>query len=272
MELDDAYDNVGYIPNAMSYPPSWSEKAAAYRESLKAEGRAELDIRYGDTERQAFDLFHPKGAPQGTMVFVHGGYWRRFDRSYWSHFAAGALAKGFSVAMPSYDLCPDVRIADITQQIARAVEIIAEHGSSPMVLTGHSAGGHLVSRMCEPGRLSDTTANQVARIIPISPVSDLRPLLRTSMNELFHLTEDSAAAESPVLMTNRLPIPVSVWVGANERPAFLDQARWQSEAWSCPLHIAPGKHHFDVIDALTDPDSDMMRDILSQTAPASFLS
>jgi len=272
MELDDAYDNVGYIPNAMSYPPSWSEKAAAYRESLRAEGRAELDIRYGDTERQAFDLFHPKGARQGTMVFVHGGYWRRFDRSYWSHFAAGALAKNVSVAMPSYDLCPAVRIADITRQITRMVEAIAEKVDGPLVLTGHSAGGQLVSRLCEPGRLRDTTAERVKRIIPISPVSDLRPLLQTSMNELFRLTEETAVAESPALMTNRLPIPVSVWVGADERPAFLDQARWQSEAWSCPIHVVPGKHHFDVIDALTDPDSDMMRDILGQTTPASFLS
>lgn len=263
MELDDAYDNVGHIPDAMSYPPRWLQAAATFREALLASGRATLGISYGDTERQAFDLFHPEGDAKGIMVFVHGGYWRRFDRSHWSHLAKGVLAHGYAVAMPSYDLCPQVRIDDITRQVTRAVDIIAEHGSGPIILTGHSAGGHLVSRMCEPGRLSDATVNRLHRIIPISPVSDLRPLLRTSMNELFQLTEDSAAAESPVLMTSRLSIPTSVWVGADERPAFLDQARWQSEAWSCPLHIAPGTHHFDVIDALSDPGSEMMADVLS---------
>ena len=263
MELDDAYDNVGYIPEAMSYPPRWSEAAALFRATLSSEGRAALGISYGDTERQAFDLFRPNDEAIGTMVFVHGGYWRRFDRGYWSHFAAGALAKGFSVSMPSYDLCPDVRIADITQQITRAIEVIAEKTDGPLILTGHSAGGQLVSRMCEPGRLQHATAERVRRIVPISPVSDLRPLLQTSMNELFQLTEETATSESPVSMTHRLPMPVSIWVGADERPAFLDQARWQSETWSCPLHIAKGKHHFDVIDALIDPASEMMKDILS---------
>ncbi len=261
MELDDAYDNVGYIPDAMSYPPRWAKAAGAYRDALIAEGRALLGLPYGGTERQAFDLFHPKGAAKGALVFVHGGYWRRFDRSFWSHLSEGALAHEYCVAMPSYDLCPEVRIADITQQITRAVETIAEHVEGPLILTGHSAGGHLVSRICEPGLLRETTAQRVKRIVPISPVSDLRPLLHTSMNELFKLTKESAAAESPVLMTHRLSVPVSIWVGSEERPAFLDQAEWQSKAWSCPLHIAPNKHHFDVIDALSDPDSEMMKDV-----------
>ncbi len=272
MDLDDAYDNVGHIPDAMAYPPRWSDVAQAFRDNLQAEGRAALGVPYGETERQAFDLFLPEGTAIGTVVFVHGGYWRRFDRSYWSHLSAGALAHGFSVAMPSYDLCPNVRIAQITDQITLATEVIAKQVSGPLVLTGHSAGGHLVSRMCEPGRLQDTTEKRIRRIIPISPVSDLRPLLRTSMNELFQLTDKTAAAESPVFMADRLAIPVSVWVGADERPAFLDQARWQSEAWSCPLNIAPGKHHFDVIDALADPTSDMMQDILVKDTVASFLS
>jgi hypothetical protein len=51
---------------------------------------------------------------------------------------------------------------------------------------------------------------------------------------------------------------VTVWVGADERPAFLDQARWLAETWGCGHVVAPGKHHFDVIDALADPDSQMV--------------
>ena len=38
-------------------------------------------------------------------------------------------------------------------------------------------------------------------------------------------------------------------------PAFLWQARLLSEAWDCPWHVARGRHHFDVIDDLADPDS-----------------
>jgi arylformamidase len=46
-----------------------------------------------------------------------------------------------------------------------------------------------------------------------------------------------------------------MWVGGQERPAFLWQARLLSENWDCPWHVEPGRHHFDVIDDLADPDS-----------------
>ena len=263
MSLDDAYANHLHIDNADSYPPRWAEMAAAFRNRLTAEGRAQLGIPYGPTERQACDIFTPEGPAQGLVIFVHGGYWRRFDRSFWSHLAAGPLAHGWSVAMPSYDLCPEVRIADITGQIARAVEMLAARMPGPIALGGHSAGGHLVARMLDPGLLSETTAARIARVTPISPVSDLRPLLQTAMNDTsFHMTPAEAASESPAMMARRHAVPVTVWVGADELPAFLDQARWLSEAWSCPLHIETGTHHFDVIDGLAHPDSALVADML----------
>ncbi len=263
MKLDDAYANHTHIPNADSYPPRWSDKAAAFRARLQQAGRARLGILYGTRERQAYDLFQPEDDAKGLVIFVHGGYWRRFDRSFWSHLATGPLAHGWAVAMPSYDLCPDVRIADITAQIAHAVETMAASMPGPIALTGHSAGGHLVARMLAPGMLSEATSARIACVTPISPVSDLRPLLETSMNaDCFHLSLEDAAAESPALMQDRHDVPVTVWVGAEERPAFLDQARWLSEAWSCPLHIDKGTHHFDVIDGMEDPDSALVSDIL----------
>lgn len=261
-ELDDAYANAAYIPESSDYPPRWERAAAALREGLLEQGLADLDLSYGDTARQRFDLFHPGGAPQGLMIFVHGGYWLRFDKSVWSHLAAGALSRGWAVAMPSYDLCPQVRISDITAQIAQAVTTAADMVAGPVVLAGHSAGGHLVARMLEPERLPESVAARLRHVMPISPVSDLRPLLRTSMNADFQLDEAAAVAESPVMMQNRLPVPVTVWVGADERPAFLDQARWLAEAWGCGHVVDEGRHHFDVIDALADKDSAMIGRLL----------
>lgn len=251
-DLDDAYANVPNIPGGAQYPARWTVAAEAFR--ARHAGRAELGMSYGDRARQALDIFHPKGAARGLCVFVHGGYWLRFDRSFWSHLAAGPLARGWAVAMPSYDLCPEVRISDITRQIAQAVTMAAARVSGPLALTGHSAGGHLVARMAVPGVLPSEVAARLSHVAPISPVSDLRPLLRTSMNDQFRLDMASAKAESPALM-RPLPVPVSVWVGGAELPAFLDQARWLAEAWAAPLDIATGRHHFDVIEALADPDS-----------------
>jgi arylformamidase len=115
-ELDDAYANAAYIPGAADYPPKWERAAAACAKGCWSRGLADLDLSYGDSPRQRLRSVPSGGLrPKGLLVFVHGGYWLRFDKSIWSHLAAGALAQGWAVAMPSYDLCPAVRIADITQ-------------------------------------------------------------------------------------------------------------------------------------------------------------
>ena len=259
-DLDDAYANGPYIPGADDYPPRWAAEAEAFRTKLG--DRAQLGIPYGPSERQAYDLFQPETLPKGVMIFVHGGYWLKFDRSYWSHLAAGALAHGWACVMPSYDLCPDVRISDITRQISECVSAVAGDIALPVSLAGHSAGGHLVARLLAPGMLADDLIARVAHVVPISPVADLRPLLRTSMNDDFRMDEAAAAAESPVLQP-RPDVPVTVWVGADERPSFLDQARWLAEAWQAEHVEVPGKHHFDVIDALADPESDLVMKLTS---------
>jgi hypothetical protein len=117
--------------------------------------------------------------------------------------------------------------------------------------------------MAVPGVLAPQVAGRLAHVMPISPVADLRPLLETSMNAQFRLTPETAAAESPVLMHPAAGLACTVWVGADERPAFLDQARWLADAWAAPCHVAPEKHHFDVIDALADPDSALIAQLLA---------
>ncbi len=264
MKNDIPYANRDFIPDGDAYPDRWAEDARAYREVEVAVGRARLNTAYGNHERERFDLFHPAGQAEGLVVFVHGGYWRLFDRSYWSHFAAGATAQGWAVAMPSYPLAPEVRIADITRSICAAVQSAAGYVAGPIALSGHSAGGHLVARMaCDDSVLSSDIRDRLHRIVPISPVSDLRPLIQTSMNADFMLDDAAAMAESPALMAKAVDVPVSVWVGADERPVFLDQARWLADAWDgSDLHIVEGRHHFDVIDDLIDPESDMVRALL----------
>jgi len=262
MDLDDAYANGAYIAGAEDYPPRWAASAEDFRNSLHE--RSRLDIPYGDGARHRFDLFLPEGAPKGVFVFVHGGYWLAFDKSSWSHLAVGALAHGWAVAMPSYDLCPDVRIKDITRQVAQAVvRIAAEVPDVPISLAGHSAGGQLVARMLDKDLIPAEVGDRLKIVIPISPLADLLPLLRTSMNDKFQMDCNSARAESPVEMQDRYPAGVTVWVGAEERPSFLDQAQWLADAWQADHVIAFGKHHFNVVDPLADPESDLVRLLVS---------
>lgn len=265
MKNDTAYDNRSFIPDGDGYVDRWADEARAFREVEAAIGRARLNSAYGSHERERFDLFYPAGRAEGLLVFIHGGYWRLFDRSYWSHFASGATARGWAVAMPSYPLCPEVRIADITRSASAAIAAAAGMVAGPIILAGHSAGGHLVARMaCADAGLPVDVARRIRRIAPISPVVDLRPLIETTMNGDFRLDAASALAESPALQEKALEVPVSVWVGADERPVFLDQAGWLSNAWrDTDLHVVPGRHHFDVIDGLADPEGEMLTALLA---------
>ena len=244
-EADRAYANGAFIPGADQYVPKWQAAASAYR--ARVPGR--LGLAYGPGTRQRFDLFLPEGSPRGVMVFVHGGYWMALDREDWSHLAAGAVARGWACALPSYTLAPQARISEITVEIAAAVRAAASLVAGMVVVTGHSAGGHLAARMaCADGP-------EVTRVVPISPLADLRPLMATQMNATLRLDAKEAAAESPALLAARKSVQAHVWVGGQERPAFLWQARLLSEAWACPWTVDAGRHHFDVVDGLSSPTS-----------------
>ena len=253
MDMDRAYANGAFIAGAEDYPPRWAKEAAAFRAGLGA--RAKLGLAYGGGERQRFDLFLPEGVPRGLLVYVHGGYWLAFGRETWSHLAGGALARGWACAMPSYTLAPIARISEITNEIGRAVDAAAAMVPGPVVVTGHSAGGHLAARM---GCVDAPVTARIARMVPISPVAELEPLMQTVMNEKLGITLPEAAKESPARLALRKGIAAHVWVGGQERPAFLWQARVLSEAWDCDWTVAPGKSHFDVIDDLQDPGSALM--------------
>lgn len=253
MDYDRAYANAPFIPNAERFPPRWERDSAAFCEALGP--RARLGLPYGAKPRQRFDLFSPEGEARGVFVFVHGGYWLRFHRTMWSHLAAGALARGWACAMPSYTLAPEAHIRDMTAEIARALETASAEVAGPVVVAGHSAGGHLSARM---GCADVALAAPLKRVVPISPVADLEPMALTAMNAELKLDAAEVAAESPARLARRPGVEAHVWVGAQERPAFLYQARLLSEAWDCPWTPEPGKHHYDVIDALLDPSSALM--------------
>ena len=260
-DWDDAYENGRNIPGGDGYPAAWVGPAAAYRDAADAR----LDVPYGPGARQVYDLFLPDGAPRGLFVFVHGGYWMALDKSYWSHLAAGPVARGWAVAMPSYDLCPQATIAEITAQVGAAVAHAAEAVAGPVVLSGHSAGGHLVAAMmCHDSPLPDAVRGRLAHVVSISGLHDLRPLLRTARNATLGLDMASAEAGSPALKRPLPGIRLTAWVGGGERSEFLRQAALLPNVWhglgAPTLHVSePDRHHFNVIDGLGSAGSPLTR-------------
>lgn len=264
VDWDDAYANAAYIPDGASYPQRWTAQAAAFRGTA----RGVLHQSYADGGATYYDLFLPKTTPLGVLIFVHGGYWKAFSPALWSHLAAGPLAAGWAVAMVGYTLAPDADIPTMTRQIALAVPAIAARVDGPIHLAGHSAGGHLVARMaCAPALLPANILARLGRVTTISGLHDLRPLLQTQMNEILRLTEQTATAESPALLPPLPRVPVTVWVGAEERQEFLRQSRllhtaWVAQGCAIDLVIDPARHHFDVIAGLEHSDTSLTRAVL----------
>jgi arylformamidase len=259
-DWDDAYANAAHIPGGADYPARWAAQAQRFRALVPPRV-----IAYGTHQREALDLFLPDGVAEGLVVFVHGGYWRAFDRSHWSHLAAGPLASGWAVALPSYVLAPEARIAAITAMIAAAIEAAAAAVAGPLRLAGHSAGGHLVSRqVCTDTGLAADTAARIERVVSISGLHDLRPLLRTALNADLRLDPAEAAAESPALGEPRPGTRLHAWVGSGERPEFLRQTALIANVWTglgadTAATVEPGRHHFDVIDGLTEAGHPLTR-------------
>lgn len=260
-----AYDNRAAVPEHEEYFYDWGRSAAEFREAHPPE-----DIAYGDAVRERIDLYRPEGEAKGLVVFIHGGWWSFFGREYFSHLAAGALAQGWAMAMPSYTLCPEIAVGGIVAQMTRAVAAASEAApAGPLVIAGHSAGGHLAAMMgIEEGGLGATEAARLERIVAISGIADLRPLMRVAMNETLKIDEAEARAASPLMLTPRRGFDFIAVAGGDELAEFRRQNALLAHHFGAHVGSrrveAVGCNHFDVIDPLANPDSRLTRAITLQ--------
>lgn len=263
LDLEIEYNNRQRVPEHVEINARWEKASAAYR----SEAKCELDKPYGRTERQKFDLFHPRsGTPQGVVVFIHGGYWQRGDRKVYSFIAREFNARGLSVAVPSYTLCPAATVMQIVDEMRQCMKAVYEATKMRPAVTGNSAGGHLTGAMVATDwtKVGGVPADLVRAGYAISGVFDLAPLIPTSINELAKLNAASAREASPLFW----PAPpkdrtLVAAVGGDESQEFIRQSLEIAKAWStagvkAECVIVPSTNHFTVVDELARAESAMV--------------
>ena len=275
VDYEAEYNNRARVPEYPEIFARWDREAAAYRERMKAEENAELGLAYGASPRQIVDLFFPEATGHTPLaLFIHGGYWRSLEPATFSHISAGLNARGVAVAVAGYDLCPQVTIGQIIEQIRTACLFLWRRFGQRLMVYGHSAGGHLAACMVATDwRKLDPKAP--ADLVPagysISGVFDLKPLVQTSMNADFKLTEASAAQVSPLWW----PVPrgrvFDAVAGAAESGEFLRQSRAIADAWgeagvATRYEEIAGTNHFTVLGPLADPRSAMVARLVALAA------
>ena len=253
---DLAYDNTRAVTDSAQLIAARNEEAATFR----AAHAGHLDLAYGPGQRQQWDLFPGANPNAPCLVFIHGGYWQRNRREDFCAFMAGALAMGWSAALPGYTLAPTATLTDIVDEVSASLDWLAANGSAhgiagPVVLSGWSAGGHLTGMAVKHPR--------VAAGLAISGVYELAPIRDTSLNDAVQLSLAEVAALSPL----RLPMvdkPVAVAFGSGELPELRRQSREFHTARTeahCPGPLVPvkGADHFRILEALKTPDGVLMR-------------
>jgi arylformamidase len=265
IDYEAEYNNRARVPEHPAIMAAWAADAAGFRAAQG--GLAELGLSYGPTARQHFDLFKPEArAGDALGLFIHGGYWQALDPSSFSHCAAGLTARGVPVAVAGYDLCPDVTVeAIINQMRACAADLWRRYGA-PIVACGHSAGGHLAACLVAtdwPAFAPDLPPRLVRAGLGVSGVYNLRPLVETSINDKLKLCDTSSRAVSPLFWPAPSGLTFDAYVGGAESGQYLRQSKALVEAWALGGALTAyaeidGANHFTAIAPLADPDSQIV--------------
>ena len=247
--------------------PGWMAASQDARDSLECT----LDVRYAEGEKQKLDVFRCADARAPTLIWIHGGYWQRGDKSVYSFLATPFVQKGVNVVVVGYDLCPTVSMTRISEELREALSFIWHEGETlginrdRLTVMGHSAGGHLTQMMMATdwsARDAALPANLIKAGIPVSPLSYLEPVrLTLALNANLRMDPAEADAQSP--MTNHPPVtdaPQLVVVGGAETDEFHRQTqmyvdKFASDARAMDMYVVPDVDHFDELNVLADPAS-----------------
>jgi len=223
--------------NTRAWALDFSETLARHRrvgEAARNSPGALLAMPWGALPRQRMDLLLPNASHGPMVLYLHGGFWqfRSSGKEGGAFLAPEFLRHGIAYAGLSYELCPDVGMDQMIQQIREAVVWLVRRSPGlgfdieRLTLVGHSAGAHLATMAALTDWESLGLPRQIiAGVCGVSGIYDLRPLLKTRLNEALGMDEDIAKRCSPLLNAKPGMPPMILSCGERESAEFKRQTR-----------------------------------------------
>lgn len=250
---DAEYDNRAAFEESAQIYYAESKRRS---QDFNARNGIRRDFVYGPKPRNRID-FVPGDKDAPTLYHIHGGYWQWNDKEDFSYVGEALHAKGLNLAIVEHTLAPDETMDGIVDEIRAGLSWLRDNltelrvNNPNIIVSGHSSGGHLCSRMKGEA--------DVIGVVAYSGIYDLRPIGQIYVNHVVKMDAAQIKRHSPLLN----PLDPSGFAVVAYGEAELESFQVQSQAYAEALSAAgadvtlvacSGRDHFDVQYELSNDD------------------
>ncbi|NKB36567.1 MAG: alpha/beta hydrolase fold domain-containing protein [Gammaproteobacteria bacterium] len=265
-EIDAEYNAGAAVADPKAYLDRYIADSEQTRQSLSCE----LDAAYGPTLDEYVDIFPSARANSPVFVFIHGGYWRARTAKEFSFVARELVPQDITVVVVNYSLCPKVTISEISRQTRAVIAWLSEHAqqyngdADNIVVSGHSAGGHLTGMVCSTDWQNDYGLDNkiVKGGLALSGLFDLRPLRFSYLQPVLMINDETIRMVNPIDSIPEEGPPMLLAVGEKESLEFhrqsADYAKLRLEkGLACEVEATADDDHFSILFNFLDSNSSL---------------
>ena len=270
--LEKEYSPSSCVPNYEELVDRYTSESILIQEQVNFI----KDLIYDHDSGECLDLVTTGDASSPICIFFHGGYWQLLSKNDALFPAKTFLDNGITYCAVDYTLAPEASIGEMIEQCRKSIQWIYNNAeqygydASQIYVAGSSAGAHLAAMVI----LTDWKKyNLPTDIIKggtlLSGIFDIRPIVKTYINEPLKLDLKDAENLSPLfkLKSNETQLIVS-W-GANETNEFKRQSiefekKWKELGNRSTLLEVQHANHFDILFYMLDSDCPLRELIMKQ--------
>ena len=269
-ELEKNYNPRESVSNFSTYIEKYKNLGKKSRKDLPCI----LNVSYGNSPLQKVDIFGNKNLKNANVhIFIHGGYWRALDKSDHSQLAKPFVTKDILYFSVNHELCPNVSLSDIVQQVTNAIIWIYNNckkfGGNPnkISISGHSAGAHLCAMILSSDWSKFNIPIDIIKgAVLISGIYEPEIVLNLSVNEEIKLSKKEALQNTPTNPSINIP-NILMCVGGEEPEGWIEQTKMYTKKiiHNCnnlDFSILNNENHFSLMVSFSSPENKFVKKMI----------